>query len=219
MTMLTIVLLKSFQSFYFGFLIFLLNFLFLFLYFTFHYFLYPAAPADHQAVLYGSPWVRNNEMLGIQIRSKIMKRKEKEPLDIMPHCSGWAKRARWAACLDIQPTHNLHCRQLLLQGDQGLVAHYDDDNTMIMMTLGIILIMPRHPNSPQLGNQSIFKKNYESGKPFNNFPNASRLKIYERSRSSSDERKGRPPGAPSLLYELRCYLYSFIFFDVTEAQV
>ena len=83
--------------------------------------------------------------------------------------------------------------------------------TMIMMTLGIILIMPRHPNSPQLGNQSLFKKNYESEKPFNNFPNTFRLKIYERSRSSSDERKGRPPGAPSLLYELRCYFHLFIF--------
>ena len=122
-----------------------------------------------------------------------------------------SQRAQWAACLDIQPTHNLLCRQLLLQGDQGLVAHYDDDNTMIMMTLGIILIMPRHPNSPQLGNHSLFKKNYESKKPFNNFPNTSRLKIYERSRSSSDERKGRPPGAPSLLYELRCYFLLFIF--------
>ena len=83
--------------------------------------------------------------------------------------------------------------------------------TMIMMTLRIILIMPWHPNSPQLGNQSLFKKNYESEKPFNNFPNTSRLKIYERSRSSSDERKGRPPGAPSLLYELRCYFHLFIF--------
>ena len=47
----------------------------------FQYFLYPAAPADHQAVLYGSPWVRNNEMLGIQIRSG--KEKKKEPLDKM----------------------------------------------------------------------------------------------------------------------------------------
>ena len=53
------------------------------MYFTFQYFLYPAAPADHQAVLYGSPWVRNNEMLGIQIRSKIRKRLEKEQLDKM----------------------------------------------------------------------------------------------------------------------------------------
>ena len=55
--------------------------MFLFLYFAFQYFLYPAAPADHQAVLYGSPWVRNNEMLGIQIRSG--KEKKKEPLDKM----------------------------------------------------------------------------------------------------------------------------------------
>ena len=145
-------------------------------------------------------------MLGIQIRSKIRKRLEERAAWHNAHCSGWAKRALWAACLDIQPTHNLHCRQLLLQGDQGLVAHYDDDNTMIMMILGIILIVPRHPNSPQLGNQGLFEKNYES-----DFPNTSRLKIYERSRSSSDERKGRPPGAPSLLYELRCYFHLFIF--------
>ena len=88
LTMLTIYLSKSFQSFYFGFLTFLLNFLFLFLYFTFQYFLYPATSADHQAVLYGSPWVRNNEMLGIQIRSKIRKRKKERAACHIAHCSG-----------------------------------------------------------------------------------------------------------------------------------
>ena len=61
--------------------------------------------------------------------------------------------------------------------------------------------LPRYPTDPQPALPPTSPPRRSRSSSFSGQNRQSN--ISSRSRSSSDERKGRPPGAPSLLYELR----------------